>query len=145
MSFQESPRAADEEEAFYIQCRAAYLAVFRSSLTNIASRQQLCRGKLIKLFCAVFSLLTFANLNIYLFSRNYYDGSWWLIGHQKLLYYWLSNKQKIIIIRRSPFYWSLIQNLCTIVQKVSADDIKLWCSNLQFKKILLAFVCSNSL
>ncbi|XP_044218419.1 EF-hand calcium-binding domain-containing protein 7 isoform X1 [Thunnus albacares] len=43
MSFQESPRSADEEEAFYIQCRAAYLAVFRSSLTNIASRQQLCR------------------------------------------------------------------------------------------------------
>ncbi|XP_062280388.1 EF-hand calcium-binding domain-containing protein 7 [Scomber scombrus] len=44
MSFQESPRAAaDEEEAFYMQCRAAYLAVFRSSLTNIASRQQLCR------------------------------------------------------------------------------------------------------
>ncbi|KAM9848300.1 EF-hand calcium-binding domain-containing protein 7 [Aulostomus maculatus] len=43
MSFQESPRPADEDEAFYIQCRAAYLAVFRSSLTNIASRQQLCR------------------------------------------------------------------------------------------------------
>ncbi|XP_049910844.1 EF-hand calcium-binding domain-containing protein 7 [Epinephelus moara] len=44
MSFQESPRPSDEEEAFYIQCRAAYLAVFRSSLTNIASKQQLCRA-----------------------------------------------------------------------------------------------------
>ncbi|XP_072245201.1 phosphoglucomutase-1 isoform X3 [Leuresthes tenuis] len=42
MSFQESPRLS-EEEAFYMQCRAAYLAVFRSSLTNIASKQQLCR------------------------------------------------------------------------------------------------------
>ncbi|XP_040896367.1 EF-hand calcium-binding domain-containing protein 7 isoform X2 [Toxotes jaculatrix] len=43
MSLQESPRPSDEEEAFYMQCRAAYLAVFRSSLTNIASKQQLCR------------------------------------------------------------------------------------------------------
>uniref|UniRef100_A0A4W6DBE5 EF-hand calcium-binding domain-containing protein 7 n=1 Tax=Lates calcarifer TaxID=8187 RepID=A0A4W6DBE5_LATCA len=43
MSFRESPRPSDEEEAFYLQCRAAYLAVFRSSLTNIASKQQLCR------------------------------------------------------------------------------------------------------
>ncbi|XP_069560881.1 EF-hand calcium-binding domain-containing protein 7 [Brachyistius frenatus] len=43
MSFRESPRPSDEEEAFYMQCRAAYLAVFRSSLTNIASKQQLCR------------------------------------------------------------------------------------------------------
>ncbi|KAM7013175.1 EF-hand calcium-binding domain-containing protein 7 [Tautogolabrus adspersus] len=41
MSFQDSP---DEDEAFYTQCRAAYLAVFRSSLTNIASKQQLCRA-----------------------------------------------------------------------------------------------------
>lgn len=45
MSFQESSRAADEDEAFYVQCRASYLSVFRSSLTNITSRQQLCRGK----------------------------------------------------------------------------------------------------
>ncbi|XP_070764430.1 EF-hand calcium-binding domain-containing protein 7 [Enoplosus armatus] len=44
MSFQESPRPSDEEEAFYVQCRAAYLSVFRSSLTNIASKQQLCRA-----------------------------------------------------------------------------------------------------
>uniref|UniRef100_A0A671W7D3 EF-hand calcium-binding domain-containing protein 7 n=1 Tax=Sparus aurata TaxID=8175 RepID=A0A671W7D3_SPAAU len=44
MSFQESPRPSDEEEAFYMHCRAAYLAVFRSSLTNIASKQQLCRA-----------------------------------------------------------------------------------------------------
>ncbi|XP_017275893.1 EF-hand calcium-binding domain-containing protein 7 [Kryptolebias marmoratus] len=43
MSFQESSRPSDEEEAFYMQCRAAYLAVFRSSLTNITSKQQLCR------------------------------------------------------------------------------------------------------
>uniref|UniRef100_A0A3Q1H222 EF-hand domain-containing protein n=1 Tax=Anabas testudineus TaxID=64144 RepID=A0A3Q1H222_ANATE len=38
-----SPRPPEEEEAFYMQCRAAYLAVFRSSLTNITSKQQLCR------------------------------------------------------------------------------------------------------
>ncbi|TKS74259.1 EF-hand calcium-binding domain-containing protein 7 [Collichthys lucidus] len=44
MSFQESPRPSDEEEAFYMQCRAAYLSVFRSSLTNITSKQQLCRA-----------------------------------------------------------------------------------------------------
>ncbi|KAM8746451.1 EF-hand calcium-binding domain-containing protein 7 [Acanthopagrus schlegelii] len=44
MSFQESPRPSDEEEAFYMHCRAAYLAVFRSSLTNISSKQQLCRA-----------------------------------------------------------------------------------------------------
>ncbi|XP_026201419.1 EF-hand calcium-binding domain-containing protein 7-like isoform X2 [Anabas testudineus] len=43
MSFQDSPRPPEEEEAFYMQCRAAYLAVFRSSLTNITSKQQLCR------------------------------------------------------------------------------------------------------
>ncbi|KAM3876198.1 EF-hand calcium-binding domain-containing protein 7 [Diretmus argenteus] len=36
-------RAADAEETFYMQCRAAYLAVFRSSLTHIASKHQLCR------------------------------------------------------------------------------------------------------
>uniref|UniRef100_A0A8C9ZKW5 EF-hand calcium-binding domain-containing protein 7 n=1 Tax=Sander lucioperca TaxID=283035 RepID=A0A8C9ZKW5_SANLU len=44
MSFQELLRPADEEEAFYVQCRAAYLAVFRSSLTCITSKQQLCRA-----------------------------------------------------------------------------------------------------
>ncbi|KAK2908122.1 EF-hand calcium-binding domain-containing protein 7-like isoform X1 [Channa argus] len=43
MSLEESPRPSDEEETFYMQCRAAYLAVFRSSLTNITSKQQLCR------------------------------------------------------------------------------------------------------
>uniref|UniRef100_A0A8C6Q9I6 Phosphoglucomutase 1 n=1 Tax=Nothobranchius furzeri TaxID=105023 RepID=A0A8C6Q9I6_NOTFU len=42
MAFQDSSRPS-EEEAFYVQCRAAYLAVFRSSLTNITSKQQLCR------------------------------------------------------------------------------------------------------
>ncbi|XP_068599167.1 EF-hand calcium-binding domain-containing protein 7 [Brachionichthys hirsutus] len=42
MSFQEPTRPSDEEEAFYKQCRAAYLAVFRSSLANITSKQQLC-------------------------------------------------------------------------------------------------------
>ncbi|KAM4628882.1 EF-hand calcium-binding domain-containing protein 7 [Polymixia lowei] len=36
-------RATDDEETFYMQCRAAYLTVFRSSLTNITSKQQLCR------------------------------------------------------------------------------------------------------
>ncbi|XP_028443612.1 EF-hand calcium-binding domain-containing protein 7 isoform X1 [Perca flavescens] len=44
MSSQELLRPADEEEAFYVQCRAAYLAVFRSSLTYITSKQQLCRA-----------------------------------------------------------------------------------------------------
>uniref|UniRef100_A0A1A8QWD5 EF-hand calcium-binding domain-containing protein 7 n=1 Tax=Nothobranchius pienaari TaxID=704102 RepID=A0A1A8QWD5_9TELE len=43
MAFQDSSRPSEEEEAFYVQCRAAYLAVFRSSLTNITSKQQLCR------------------------------------------------------------------------------------------------------
>lgn len=45
MSVQESVRPSDENEAFYLHCRAAYLAVFGSSLTNISSKQQLCRGK----------------------------------------------------------------------------------------------------
>ncbi|XP_047231743.1 EF-hand calcium-binding domain-containing protein 7 isoform X1 [Girardinichthys multiradiatus] len=43
MSFQEPSRPSDEDEDFYMQCRAAYLAVFRSSLANISSKQQLCR------------------------------------------------------------------------------------------------------
>ncbi|XP_008404383.1 EF-hand calcium-binding domain-containing protein 7 [Poecilia reticulata] len=43
MSFQESTRPSDDDEVFYMQCRAAYLAVFRSSLSNISSKQQLCR------------------------------------------------------------------------------------------------------
>ncbi|XP_034737397.1 phosphoglucomutase-1-like isoform X3 [Etheostoma cragini] len=44
MSLQELLLPADEEEAFYLHCRAAYLAVFRSSLTYITSKQQLCRA-----------------------------------------------------------------------------------------------------
>uniref|UniRef100_A0A4W3I4G6 EF-hand calcium-binding domain-containing protein 7 n=1 Tax=Callorhinchus milii TaxID=7868 RepID=A0A4W3I4G6_CALMI len=32
----------DQEAAFYRSCRAAYLTVFRSSLENISSREQLC-------------------------------------------------------------------------------------------------------
>ncbi|XP_056133511.1 EF-hand calcium-binding domain-containing protein 7 [Lampris incognitus] len=51
MSFQASPpplgsqrcRRPGNEETFYVQCRAAYLAVFGSSLTNVGSKQQLCR------------------------------------------------------------------------------------------------------
>ncbi|XP_038134300.1 EF-hand calcium-binding domain-containing protein 7 [Cyprinodon tularosa] len=43
MSSLESARPSDEDEFFYMQCRAAYLAVFRSSLANICSKQQLCR------------------------------------------------------------------------------------------------------
>ncbi|XP_041647497.1 EF-hand calcium-binding domain-containing protein 7 [Cheilinus undulatus] len=43
MSFQDLSLPSDDE-AFYVQCRAAYLAVFRSSLANIASKQQLCRA-----------------------------------------------------------------------------------------------------
>ncbi|XP_062411600.1 EF-hand calcium-binding domain-containing protein 7 [Sardina pilchardus] len=31
-----------EEENFYLNCRAAYLAVFKSSLSNITSKEQLC-------------------------------------------------------------------------------------------------------
>ncbi|XP_071984169.1 phosphoglucomutase-1 isoform X4 [Engystomops pustulosus] len=39
----ESPKLpANEEEAFYTSCRAAYLTVFKSSLDNITERQQLC-------------------------------------------------------------------------------------------------------
>lgn len=45
MSLQESFRTPDEEETFYLHCRAAYLSVFKSSLMNISSKQQLCRGK----------------------------------------------------------------------------------------------------
>ncbi|XP_033821090.2 EF-hand calcium-binding domain-containing protein 7 [Periophthalmus magnuspinnatus] len=32
-----------QDESFYTQCRAAYLSVFKSSLANISSKQQLCR------------------------------------------------------------------------------------------------------
>ncbi|XP_063057873.1 EF-hand calcium-binding domain-containing protein 7 isoform X2 [Engraulis encrasicolus] len=35
-----SPRS--EEENFYLDCRAAYLVVFKSSLSNITSKEQLC-------------------------------------------------------------------------------------------------------
>lgn len=45
MSAQESVRPSDENEAFYLHCRAAYLAVLGSSLANISTKQQLCRGK----------------------------------------------------------------------------------------------------
>ncbi|XP_046870236.1 EF-hand calcium-binding domain-containing protein 7 [Hypomesus transpacificus] len=34
---------ANDEETFYMHCRAAYLSLFKSSLTNITSKQQLCR------------------------------------------------------------------------------------------------------
>uniref|UniRef100_A0A674PE01 EF-hand calcium binding domain 7 n=1 Tax=Takifugu rubripes TaxID=31033 RepID=A0A674PE01_TAKRU len=44
MSLQESFRTPDEEETFYLHCRAAYLSVFKSSLMNISSKQQLCRA-----------------------------------------------------------------------------------------------------
>uniref|UniRef100_A0A3Q3VL63 EF-hand calcium-binding domain-containing protein 7 n=1 Tax=Mola mola TaxID=94237 RepID=A0A3Q3VL63_MOLML len=43
MSFQKPVRPSDEDESFYVHCRAAYLAAFKSSLTNISSKQQLCR------------------------------------------------------------------------------------------------------
>ncbi|XP_057696823.1 EF-hand calcium-binding domain-containing protein 7 isoform X2 [Corythoichthys intestinalis] len=43
MSYLDSSEATDEEETFYMQCRAAYLSVFKSSLTNISSKQELCR------------------------------------------------------------------------------------------------------
>lgn len=34
-----------EEEIFYMNCRAAYLTVFKSSLENISSKDQLYLGK----------------------------------------------------------------------------------------------------
>ncbi|XP_032651367.1 EF-hand calcium-binding domain-containing protein 7 isoform X1 [Chelonoidis abingdonii] len=44
--FSESSQAKksqySEEETFYMNCRAAYLAVFKSSLENIKSKEQLC-------------------------------------------------------------------------------------------------------
>ncbi|XP_077390552.1 EF-hand calcium-binding domain-containing protein 7 isoform X2 [Festucalex cinctus] len=43
MSYLFTPETPDEEETFYMQCRAAFLSVFRSSLTNISSKQELCR------------------------------------------------------------------------------------------------------
>ncbi|XP_019731056.1 EF-hand calcium-binding domain-containing protein 7 isoform X2 [Hippocampus comes] len=43
MSYLDSSEVADEEETFYMQCRAAFLSVFRSSLTNISSKKELCR------------------------------------------------------------------------------------------------------
>ncbi|XP_051929392.1 EF-hand calcium-binding domain-containing protein 7 isoform X2 [Hippocampus zosterae] len=43
MSYLDSSEVADEEETFYLQCRAAFLSVFRSSLTNISSKKELCR------------------------------------------------------------------------------------------------------
>nr|XP_049572910.1 phosphoglucomutase-1 isoform X5 [Syngnathus scovelli] len=43
MAYLDSSDAPDEEETFYMQCRAAYLSVFRSSLTNISSKRELCR------------------------------------------------------------------------------------------------------
>lgn len=45
----ESPRTKKfpltEEEIFYMNCRAAYLSVFKSSLENIISKDQLYLGK----------------------------------------------------------------------------------------------------
>ncbi|XP_062308926.1 EF-hand calcium-binding domain-containing protein 7 isoform X2 [Osmerus eperlanus] len=43
MSGQKSQGHANDEETFYMHCRAAYLSLFKSSLTNITSKQQLCR------------------------------------------------------------------------------------------------------
>uniref|UniRef100_A0A673LXQ9 EF-hand calcium-binding domain-containing protein 7 n=1 Tax=Sinocyclocheilus rhinocerous TaxID=307959 RepID=A0A673LXQ9_9TELE len=37
-----TPSARSEEERFYMKCRAAYLSVFRSSLVNMTSKDQLC-------------------------------------------------------------------------------------------------------
>ncbi|XP_029474777.1 EF-hand calcium-binding domain-containing protein 7 isoform X2 [Rhinatrema bivittatum] len=39
---EEKKAQSTEEEIFYVACRAAYLTVFRSSLENIASKEQLC-------------------------------------------------------------------------------------------------------
>ncbi|KAM9324654.1 EF-hand calcium-binding domain-containing protein 7 [Gastrophryne carolinensis] len=39
----ESPKAqANEEESFYMKCRATYLTIFKSSLDNITDKNQLC-------------------------------------------------------------------------------------------------------
>lgn len=49
----ESPRTKKfpltEEEIFYMNCRAAYLTVFKSSLENIISKDQLYLGKFFKI------------------------------------------------------------------------------------------------
>jgi hypothetical protein len=49
----ESPRTKKclltEEETFYMNCRAAYLTIFKSSLENIISKDQLYLGKIFKL------------------------------------------------------------------------------------------------
>lgn len=37
-----------EQEVFYMNCRAAYLTVFKSSLENIVSKDQLYLGKFFK-------------------------------------------------------------------------------------------------
>lgn len=56
----ESPRTKKfpltEEEIFYMNCRAAYLTVFKSSLENIISKEQLYLGKFffkIYVFCLI--------------------------------------------------------------------------------------------
>uniref|UniRef100_A0A8C3RN23 EF-hand calcium-binding domain-containing protein 7 n=1 Tax=Chelydra serpentina TaxID=8475 RepID=A0A8C3RN23_CHESE len=41
-SSQAKKSQCSEEETFYMNCRAAYLAVFKSSLDNIKSKEQLC-------------------------------------------------------------------------------------------------------
>lgn len=47
--FSGSPRTKKfpltEQEAFYMNCRAAYLTIFKSSLENIISKDQLYLGK----------------------------------------------------------------------------------------------------
>lgn len=47
--FSRSPRTKKfpltEQEAFYMNCRAAYLTIFKSSLENIISKDQLYLGK----------------------------------------------------------------------------------------------------
>lgn len=56
-SLSESPRTKKypltEEEIFYMNCRAAYLTVFKSSLENIISKDQLYLGKKKKVFCLI--------------------------------------------------------------------------------------------
>lgn len=37
-----------EQEVFYMNCRAAYLTIFKSSLENIISKDQLYLGKFFK-------------------------------------------------------------------------------------------------
>lgn len=74
----ESPRTKKfpltEEELFYMNCRAAYLTVFKSSLENIISKEQLYLGKFFfKIY--IFFLICWKLMDQKDRSKNYFVGS----------------------------------------------------------------------